>query len=87
MQSQWVISAHIPKVERNSSKRNKVPKSKDVPTSKNPEDNDLIRNVKSIYQLNVEPGSELLKVLYEIVNFRMQHNQNLINKTLLSISN
>ena len=80
MQSQWVISAHIPKVERKSSKRNMVPKSKDEPTSKKLADNDLIRNVKSICQLNVEPGSELLKVLYEINYFRIKQ-RNLRDKT------
>ena len=67
MQSQWVISAHIPKVERKPSKQNVAQKAKNVATNMSPEDNDLLRNVESIYQLNVEPGSELLQVPSETI--------------------
>ena len=67
MQTQWVISAHIPKVERKPSKQNVVQKAKNVATNMSPEENDLLRNVESIYQLNVEPGSELLQVSNKMI--------------------
>ena len=67
MQTQWVISAHIPKVERKPSRQNVVQKAKNVATNMNPEDNDLLRNVESMYQLDVEPGSELLQVSNKMI--------------------
>ena len=62
MNSQWVISAHIPKVERKPSKRDVASKAKLVSVSKGEDENDLLKNIESIYGLSDNPSSELLDV-------------------------
>ena len=62
MNSQWVISAHIPKVERKPSKRDVASKSKIVSVSKGEDENDLLKNIESIYGLSDNPSSKLLEV-------------------------
>ena len=62
MNSQWVISAHIPKVERKPSKRDVASKTKIVSASKGEDENDLLQNIESIYSLNDNPSSKLLEV-------------------------
>ena len=42
MNSQWVISAHIPKVERKPSKRDEASKTKSAPNDKDLDDDDLL---------------------------------------------
>ena len=62
MNSQWVISAHIPKVERKPSKRDVASKTKIVLASKEEDENDLLKNIESIYEINDNPSSKLLEV-------------------------
>ena len=62
MNSQWVISAHIPKVERKPSKRDVASKTKIVSASKGEDENDLLKNIESINDLNDNPSSKLLEV-------------------------
>ena len=64
MNSKWVISAHIPKVERKPSKRDEASKTKSAPNDKGLDDNDLLKNIESIYSLNDNPSSKLLEVMH-----------------------
>ena len=45
MNSKWVISAHIPKVERNPSKRDEASKTKSAPNDKDLDDEDFLKTL------------------------------------------
>ena len=62
MNSQWVISAHIPKVKRNPNKRVATSKTKMVPFEVESSENNLLENITSVYRLNMNPSSNLLEV-------------------------
>ena len=66
MNSQWVISAHIPKVKRKPNKRVEISKAKEVPFEVESSDNTRLENIMIVYRLNMNPSSKLLEVLYNI---------------------
>ena len=69
MNSQWVISAHIPKVKRKPNKRVEISKTKEVPFEVESSDNTRLENIMIVYRLNRNPSSKLLEVLYNIYFF------------------
>lgn len=69
MNSQWVISAHIPKVKRKPNKRVATSKTKVAPFEVESSENNLLDNITSIYRMNMNPSSNLLEVFYKISNF------------------
>ena len=63
MNSQWVISAHIPKIKRKPKKQVETSKTKVVPLEVESSENILLENIISVHRLNMNPSSKLLEVL------------------------
>ena len=63
MNTQYVISAYIPKVKRGPNKRVETSETKVVPFEAVASDNDLLKNIISVHRLHMNPNSIFLEVL------------------------